>query len=172
MREPHYLRDIFSRQAAKVAKTCIPCAAFAFFAPLREDKQHARASFLARYFFSPSRQGRKDLYTLRSLCVLRAFAREKTACESLVPREIFFLAKPPRSLRPVYPAQPWRSLRLCERKNHASDIISLRESFLAKPQRSQRLISSPLTNRQRKRRRLMNGRRSVVFHDSVRPQMG
>ena len=67
MREPRSSRDIFSRQAAKVSKTCIPCAAFAFFAPLREDKQHARASLLAGYFFSPSRKGRKDLYTLRCL---------------------------------------------------------------------------------------------------------
>ena len=58
MREPHYLRDIFSRQAAKVAKTYIPCAAFASSAPLREKKQHARASLLARYFLSPSRQDR------------------------------------------------------------------------------------------------------------------
>ena len=80
--------------------------------------------FPCESLFSPSRQGRKDLYTLRSLGVLRAFAREKTACESLITREIFSLAKPPRSLRPVYPAQPWRSLRLCERKNHASDIAA------------------------------------------------
>ena len=73
--------------------------------------------FPCESLFSPSRQGRKDLYTLRSLGVLRAFAREKTACESLITREIFSLAKPPRSQRPVYPAQPLRPPRLCERKN-------------------------------------------------------
>ena len=56
MREPHYLRDIFSRQAAKIAKTCIPCAALAFFAPLREKKSCERYYFLAGVF---SRQAAK-----------------------------------------------------------------------------------------------------------------
>ena len=54
LREPHYSRDIFSRQAAKGAKTCIPRGAFAFSVPLRET------------FFSLSRKGRKDLYTPRA----------------------------------------------------------------------------------------------------------
>ena len=116
----------FSRKAAKIAKTYIPQRS------LRALRAFARASLLAGYFF---------------------------------------LAKPQRSQRPIYPAEPSRPPRLCERiittcenlarqaakiaktciplrslcvlrafarekKHHASDIISLRESFLAKPPRS------------------------------------
>ena len=71
LRETHFSRDIFSRQAAKGAKACI---------------------------------------SLRSLGVLRAFARD------LFPVRIYFLAKPLRPLRHAHPsAEPWRSPRLCER---------------------------------------------------------
>ena len=122
-------REIFfSRQAAKIAKPCVPqrslCAlrafarasliagyfflakppkslspaypsgAFAFFAPLRENNYYLRESF------SLSRQNRKDLYTpAEPLRPLRL-------CEILINRGIFFLAKPPRSLSPAYPAKP------------------------------------------------------------------
>ena len=147
-----------------------PSEAFAPSAPLREPHYSRDA------FFSPSRKDRKDLYTLRNLRALRAFARELLLLARIL------LAKPQRSQRPAYPceafafsarlrekktsceryyflagvfsrqaskiAKPYIPLRsLCvlrafarEKKHHASDIISLRESFLAKPLRSQRPI--------------------------------
>ena len=122
-----FSRMILSRQAAKVAKKIIPkeslrpsrlceslinrgifflakpprslspaypSGAFAFFAPLRENNYYLRESF------SLSRQNRKDLYTpAEPLRPLRL-------CEILINRGIFFLAKPPRSLSPAYPAKP------------------------------------------------------------------
>ena len=102
LREPHFSWDIFSRQAAKGAKACTPpCAAFAFSAPLREPH-------FPRYIFSrQAAKGAKACTPLRSLCVLRAFARD------VFSRGIFFLAKPQRALRHAHPsAQPWRSPRL------------------------------------------------------------
>ena len=104
LREPHFSWDIFSRQAAKGAKACTPpaqplrsprlceslisrgifflakpqralrhahpCAAFAFSAPLRE-------AFFPRDVFSRQAvKGAKACTSLRSLGVLRAFARD------------------------------------------------------------------------------------------------
>ena len=128
LREPHYSRDTFfspSRKDRKDLHTqrslralrafarssliagyfflakpprslspAYPSGAFAFFAPLRENNYYLRESF------SLSRQDRKDLYTpAEPLRPLRL-------CEILINRGIFFLAKPPRSLSPAYPAKP------------------------------------------------------------------
>ena len=72
-----FSRMIFSRQAAKVAKEL-------FQRNLSVLRAFARASLIAEYFFSPSRKDRKDLHTLRSLCVLCDFAREKNSIRAIL----------------------------------------------------------------------------------------
>ena len=69
LREPHFSRDIFLAKPLRALRHAHPCAALAFSAPLREPH------FSRDVFSRQAAKGTKTCTSLRSLGILRAFAR-------------------------------------------------------------------------------------------------
>ena len=129
LREPHYSRDtFFLAKPQRSQRPIYPRGIFASFAPLRE-------TFFQRNIFSrQAAKIAKPCIPLRSLCALRAFARELLLLARIL------LAKPQRSQRPAYPCEAFAfSARLrekkssCERYYFLAGVFSRQAAKIAKP---------------------------------------